>query len=159
MADAFVQALVQGTLLGGYYAIVAVGLSLMVGVVRFINLAHGDMAVLGALIVIALTQAVGLPVGLAIAVTLPVMAALGWIMHAVLFERAMRGGRHWLQWQAPGRRASPRTSNLIAPQRQDPFMTDAPSSSLQPRASQGRPAESPWRWIGSHAPAPPTAPA
>lgn len=92
MADALVQALVQGTLLGGYYAIVAVGLSLMVGVVRFINLAHGDMAVLGALIIITLTQATGLPVGLAITVMVPAMAALGWIMHAVLFERAMRGG-------------------------------------------------------------------
>ena len=67
MPDAFlpellqplVQALVQGTLLGGYYAIMAVGLSLMVGVVRFINLAHGDMAVLGALLVITLTQGLG----------------------------------------------------------------------------------------------------
>ncbi|MFD1342122.1 branched-chain amino acid ABC transporter permease [Litorisediminicola beolgyonensis] len=92
MADAILQALVQGVLLGGYYAIIAVGLSFMVGVVRFINLAHGDMAVLGAFLVVTLTQALGLPVILSIAIMLPVMAVLGWVMHAVLFERAMRGG-------------------------------------------------------------------
>ncbi|WP_298493257.1 branched-chain amino acid ABC transporter permease [uncultured Maritimibacter sp.] len=100
MPDAFlpellqplVQALVQGTLLGGYYAIMAVGLSLMVGVVRFINLAHGDMAVLGALLVITLTQGLGLPIFAAILIMLPVMALAGYGMHALLFERAMRGG-------------------------------------------------------------------
>lgn len=91
MFDAILQALVQGTLLGGYYAIIAVGLSLMVGVVRFINLAHGDLAVLGALLTIALTQVAGVPVLLSILIMLPLMGGLGWVMHATLFERAMRG--------------------------------------------------------------------
>lgn len=91
MSDAILQALIQGTLLGGYYAIIAVGLSLMVGVVRFINLAHGDLAVLGGLLTIALTQVAGVPVLLAIGIMLPLMAVLGWVMHATLFERAMRG--------------------------------------------------------------------
>lgn len=92
MGDAILQAVIQGVLLGGHYAIVAVGLSFMVGVVRFINLAHGDMAVLGAFVALSLTQLGGLPVLVAIMVTLPVMAILGWVMQAVLFERAMRGG-------------------------------------------------------------------
>ena len=92
MADAIVQALIQGTLLGGYYAIIAVGLSLMVGVVRFINLAHGDLAVLGALLTITMIQVLGLPVLLAMLIMMPLTALLGWFMHAVLFERAMRGG-------------------------------------------------------------------
>lgn len=92
MFDAILQSIIQGTLLGGYYAIIAAGLSLMVGVVRFINLAHGDMAVLGALLTLALVQLAGLPVLLAILVVLPVMALLGWFMHSLLFERAMRGG-------------------------------------------------------------------
>lgn len=92
MSEAVIQALIQGSLLGGYYAIIAAGLSLMVGVVRFINLAHGDIAVLGAFVTLTLTQAAGWPVLLSIAVMLPIMAALGWAMHAVLFERAMRGG-------------------------------------------------------------------
>jgi len=70
MLDGLLQAIIQGVLLGGYYAIIAAGLSLMVGVVRFINLAHGDLAVLGAMLTIA----------------------LGWAMHASMFERAMKGG-------------------------------------------------------------------
>jgi branched-chain amino acid transport system permease protein len=92
MLDSIIQALIQGTLLGGYYAIIAVGLSLMVGVVRFINLAHGDLAVLGALLTLALVQVVAMPLHLALLVMLPFMGVLGWFMHAVLFERAMRGG-------------------------------------------------------------------
>ena len=92
MSEAFIQAVIQGVLLGGYYAIIAAGLSLMVGVVRFINLAHGDLAVLGAFVTLTLTQAAGWPVLLSIAIMLPVMAVLGWTMHALLFERAMRGG-------------------------------------------------------------------
>lgn len=92
MFDSVLQAVVQGVLLGGYYAIIAAGLSLMVGVVRFINLAHGDMAVLGAYLTITLITVMGLPVIWAIAVMLPLMAALGWLMHGLLFERAMRGG-------------------------------------------------------------------
>ena len=92
MSEAFIQAFIQGILLGGYYAIIAAGLSLMVGVVRFINLAHGDLAVLGAFLTLTLTQMAGWPVLLSIVIMLPLMAALGWIMHALLFERAMRGG-------------------------------------------------------------------
>ncbi len=92
MLDGTAQALIQGVLLGGYYAIIAAGLSLMVGVVRFINLAHGDMAVLGALVTITLTQVLGMPVLLSILLMLPLMGLLGWVMHAVLFERAMKGG-------------------------------------------------------------------
>ncbi len=92
MFDGLLQAIIQGVLLGGYYAIIAAGLSLMVGVVRFINLAHGDMAVLGAMLTIALVEAFALPVFAAIALMLPIMAVVGWVMHATMFERAMKGG-------------------------------------------------------------------
>lgn len=86
------EALIQGILLGGYYAVLAAGLSLMFGVVRFINLAHGDMAVLGAMVALWLVQGAGLGVGPAILITLPVMAALGWLMQRLIFERALKGG-------------------------------------------------------------------
>lgn len=92
MLESLTQAVIQGVLLGGYYAIIAAGLSLMVGVVRFINLAHGDIAVLGALLTITLVQVMGLPVLWAIVLMLPAMGVLGWVMHALLFERAMKGG-------------------------------------------------------------------
>ena len=44
----WVNAVVQGVLLGGLYALFATGLSLAFGVMRIVNLAHGDLAVLGA---------------------------------------------------------------------------------------------------------------
>lgn len=86
------EAVIQGILLGGYYAVLAAGLSLMFGVVRFINLAHGDMAVLGAMIALWLVQVMGLGVPWAIALTLPVMGALGWVLQRLIFERALKGG-------------------------------------------------------------------
>ncbi len=71
------DALVQGILLGGYYAILAAGLSLMFGVIRFINLAHGDLAVLGAYVVLFLVERFHMPVGYAILVMVPVLAVAG----------------------------------------------------------------------------------
>jgi branched-chain amino acid transport system permease protein len=56
-----IDALIQGTLLGGYYAVLAAGLSLMFGVMRIINLAHGDLAILGAFLVLWLVGWAGLP--------------------------------------------------------------------------------------------------
>lgn len=86
------DSLIQGILLGGYYAVLAAGLSLMFGVVRFINLAHGDMAVLGAMGALWLVQGAGLSVPLSIVITLLGMAALGWLMQRFIFERALAGG-------------------------------------------------------------------
>lgn len=86
------DAIVQGILLGGYYAILAAGLSLMFGVVRFINLAHGDLAVLGAYLALFCVERLGLPVWLSVAATLPIMAALGWFLQAAIFARTLRAG-------------------------------------------------------------------
>ncbi len=92
MFDGILQAIVQGILLGGYYAIVAAGLSLLFGVVRFINLAHGDLTVLGAMLVLFMVERLGIPTLPAIIIMLPIMAALGWAMQQLLFERALKGG-------------------------------------------------------------------
>lgn len=86
------DALVQGTLLGGYYAILAAGLSLMFGVVRFINLAHGDLAILGAYLTLFAVEVLGLSPWIAVAASLPVMAAAGWLLQAGLFAWTLRGG-------------------------------------------------------------------
>ncbi len=86
------DAIVQGVLLGGYYAMLASGLSLLFGVARFINLAHGDLALLGAYLVLALVRRFGLDPFVATVPVLFVMAALGWFMQKWLFARTMRGG-------------------------------------------------------------------
>ena len=86
------DALIQGILLGGYYAILAAGLSLMFGVVRFINLAHGDLAILGAYLVLFAVEVLGIPPWVAVVLALPVMALLGWFLQAALFARTLKSG-------------------------------------------------------------------
>ncbi len=86
------NALVNGILLGGLYALFACGLSLMFGVMRVINLAHGDIAVLGAFGVwLVATQAHTSPF-LALAAVLPVMLVVGYLLHRTLLARSLRGG-------------------------------------------------------------------
>jgi branched-chain amino acid transport system permease protein len=84
--------LVQGVLLGGYYALIACGLSFMFSVMRIINLAHGSLAVLAGYGLWVLGQRYGLSPFLGLAVVLPVMAALGWALQRYLLERSARGG-------------------------------------------------------------------
>jgi branched-chain amino acid transport system permease protein len=87
-----IEALIQGVLLGGHYAILAAGLSLMFGVMRIINLAHGDLAILGAYGVLLLNQHLGWSPWLALLVVLPAMALLGMALQHGLFSRTLRGG-------------------------------------------------------------------
>jgi branched-chain amino acid transport system permease protein len=57
---ALIQAALSGLLLGGLFALAAIGLSLVLGVIRIVNLAHGELVVLGAYVAYALVQATGL---------------------------------------------------------------------------------------------------
>ena len=87
----WVNQVVQGVLLGGYYAILASGLALLFGVMRIINLAHGDLAVLGAFLTLVLTDH-GVNAFVALAVVLPAMALGGWALYRGILERSLRGG-------------------------------------------------------------------
>ena len=87
----WVNQIVQGVLLGGYYAVLACGLSLIFGVMRIINLAHGDLAVLGAFLVFVLSEH-GLSPWVALAVVLPAMAVFGWGLQRTMLERSLRAG-------------------------------------------------------------------
>jgi len=88
----WVDQIVQGTLLGGYYALIACGLSLMFGVMRIINLAHGDFAILGVFVVWLLVSQTGISPFLALAAAIPLMALLGWALQHWIFERSLRSG-------------------------------------------------------------------
>ena len=55
----WVNAVVQGVLLGALYALLATGLSLVFGVMRMVNLAHGDLGILAAYLALVVVSATG----------------------------------------------------------------------------------------------------
>jgi branched-chain amino acid transport system permease protein len=88
----FLNAVIDGALLGGYYAIVACGLSFMFGIMKIINLAHGSLAILGAFLLWMIAEKLGYDPFLALIVVLPAMACLGWLLQRAVLERSARSG-------------------------------------------------------------------
>lgn len=85
----WVDTLIQGVLLGGLYALFAAGLSLVFGIMRLVNLAHGDLIVMGAYLILLLVTLLGLPPFLAAAVAMPLMFCIGWCLQKFLLNRTL----------------------------------------------------------------------
>jgi branched-chain amino acid transport system permease protein len=85
----WLNTIVQGVLLGGLYALFAAGLSLSFGVMRMINIAHGDMIVFAGYAAVAVVQPLGLPPALAFVVVLPALAMLGYAVQRFVFNRTL----------------------------------------------------------------------
>ncbi|MFT4163461.1 branched-chain amino acid ABC transporter permease [Shinella sp.] len=85
----WLNAVVQGTLLGGLYALFAAGLSLIFGVMRLVNIAHGDLIVLAAYLTLTAMTLLGLSPLLALIVVVPVMAGFGYILQRGILNRTM----------------------------------------------------------------------
>jgi branched-chain amino acid transport system permease protein len=88
----WVNDVIQGILLGGYYGIIACGLALMFGVMRIINLAHGDIAVLGAYLIYLLIEHWNTSPFIALLPVLPVMVLLGYFLQRLILQRSLRAG-------------------------------------------------------------------
>ncbi len=88
----WVNAIVQGILLGGLYALFACGLSLMFGVMRVINLAHGDMAVVAAYIALGVIAVTRVPAVWAFLIVVPIFAGLGYVLQRTLLQAALNRG-------------------------------------------------------------------
>lgn len=86
----FLNALIQGTLVGGLYALYASGLALIFGVMRLVNLAHGDLIVLAAYLLLALMTNLFLPAWVAILIAMPFMFALGWALQRLILNRTLK---------------------------------------------------------------------
>jgi branched-chain amino acid transport system permease protein len=84
-----VDVVIQGVLLGGLYALFAAGLSLIFGVMRLVNLAHGDMIVLAAFLMLALTSLLGLPLLVAFVVVVPLMFGIGYLLQTYLLNKVL----------------------------------------------------------------------
>ena len=85
----WINAIIQGILLGGLYALFAAGLSLIFGVMRLVNIAHGDLIVLAAFLGLTVTTTLGINPLLAIAIVAPVMGVIGYGLQRLVLNRTL----------------------------------------------------------------------
>jgi branched-chain amino acid transport system permease protein len=85
----WVNAVIQGIMLGGLYALFACGLSLMFGVMRVINLAHGDLAVVAAYVALGVVAVTHLPTVWSFVLVVPIFAILGYLLQRTLVQAAL----------------------------------------------------------------------
>ena len=85
----WVNAVVQGILVGGLYAMFAAGLSLIFGVMRLVNIAHGDFIVAAAYLAMVIIQGTGLHPLLSLLIVVPVAAVFGYGLQRGIFNRTL----------------------------------------------------------------------
>jgi branched-chain amino acid transport system permease protein len=85
----WVNSIIQGVLIGGLYAMFAAGLSLIFGIMRLVNIAHGDLIVLAAYVSLVVTQALGLDAISSLVLVVPAMAALGYVLQRGVLNRTL----------------------------------------------------------------------
>ena len=83
---------VQGLLLGGLYALFATGLSLMFGVMRLVNLAHGDLSIVAAFLALAIVDTVPVNPLWTVPLVVPLMFGVGYLLQRGLLNYTLRGG-------------------------------------------------------------------
>jgi branched-chain amino acid transport system permease protein len=86
------SALVTGLVLGGLYALAATGLSLVYGVMRLVNLAHGGLVILAAYGAYVVVTALGLDPLVSLLVVVPAMFLIGWLLQRAFLDRLVRRG-------------------------------------------------------------------
>jgi branched-chain amino acid transport system permease protein len=87
-----INLIVQGILLGSLYAAIGTGLSLTFGVMRVVNLAHGDLIVLASYLALVATATLGISPLLSLVVIAPLMFGLGYALQHVLIRRTLGKG-------------------------------------------------------------------
>jgi len=85
----WVNIIIQGVLIGGLYAMFAAGLALIFGVMRLVNIAHGDLIVLAAYIALMVMDATGIDALAAIPVVVPIMGLIGYALQRGLLNRTL----------------------------------------------------------------------
>jgi branched-chain amino acid transport system permease protein len=86
---AWANAIIQGVLTGGLYALFACGLSLMFGVMKVVNLAHGDLAVIAGYVAIGIITVTHVPVLWSFLIVVPVMAVFGYVLQRTVIQAAL----------------------------------------------------------------------
>jgi branched-chain amino acid transport system permease protein len=88
----WVNTVIQGILLGGLYALFACGLSLLFGVMKVINLAHGDLAIVAAYLALAVFTVIHLSALWAVLIVVPLFAGFGYLIQRTLIQASLNRG-------------------------------------------------------------------
>lgn len=88
----WINIFIQGALLGGFYSLFAIGLSMSFGIMRLVNIAHGDFIVLAAYVGMVAVQSTGLSPFLSLVIVVPVMFLLGYALQRGLLNFTLSGG-------------------------------------------------------------------
>ncbi len=83
------NAIIQGVLLGGLYALFATGLSLSFGVMRLVNLAHGDLAIFAAFMTLSISTSLKINPLVALLIVLPAAFVVGYLLQLIIFDRVV----------------------------------------------------------------------
>jgi branched-subunit amino acid ABC-type transport system permease component len=86
---AWINDIIEGVLTGGLYALFACGLSLMFGVMKVVNLAHGDLAVIGGYLAVGVIAITHVPVLASFLIVVPLMAILGYVLQRTVIQAAL----------------------------------------------------------------------
>jgi branched-chain amino acid transport system permease protein len=86
---AWLDTILQGLMLGGLYALFATGLSLTFGVMRLVNIAHGDFSILAAYIALVLVKSLGLGPFAALILVVPIMGVIGYVLQTTLLNQTL----------------------------------------------------------------------
>ena len=86
------QVVINGILLGGIYALLGVGMTMMFGIVKLTNLAHGEFVIIGSYASTLIAQAIGVDPILTLVVTVPLMFLIGMGLQSGLINRVMMIG-------------------------------------------------------------------
>jgi branched-chain amino acid transport system permease protein len=87
MIKTILDIVIAGLLMGGIYALIAVGLGLQYGVARVLNISHGELIMLGAFVTWSLYTKLGISPLLSLAICGPAAFVLGFVLHRTLFTR------------------------------------------------------------------------
>lgn len=87
--ESYAQPILNGILLGGLYAIIAIGMSTMFGIVRLVNLAHGDLMMLASFLALTVVSFTGLNPVLSVLIVVPAMYVVGYFIQGFLLNRVL----------------------------------------------------------------------
>ena len=87
-----VQIVINGLLLGGAYALLGMGMTIIFGIIKLTNLAHGEFIVLGAYASVVISSALGVDPFLTLIVSVPLMFVFGFVLQYFLIGKAMKKG-------------------------------------------------------------------